>query len=201
MEIRELAVGHAWEITPHQFEDRRGIFVETFKSSTLAEVVGYELTVAQVNCSTSRRGVLRGIHSVAVPRGQAKYITCLRGAVLDIVVDIRVGSPRFGRYDTVRLDDVDRRSVFVSEGLGHGFVALTDDATVMYLCSTPHNPVGEFGVHPLDPAIGVPWPADLAPILSAKDEAAPTLEEARAKGLLPSYEACLAFYDSLRETA
>jgi dTDP-4-dehydrorhamnose 3,5-epimerase len=200
MEIRELGVSHAWEITPHQFEDQRGIFVETFKNSALAEVVGHELTVAQVNCSTSRRGVLRGIHSAAVPRGQAKYITCLRGAVLDVVVDIRVGSPGYGTFDMVRLDDTDRRSVYVSEGLGHGFVALTDDATVVYLCSTPHNPAGEFGVHPLDPAIGIPWPAGVTPVLSAKDEAAPTLEEARMKGLLPGYEACLSFYDSLRES-
>ncbi len=198
MEIRELRVGHAWEITPHQFEDQRGIFVETFKGSVLAEVVGHELTVAQVNCSTSRRGVLRGIHAVTVPSGQAKYITCVRGAVLDVVVDIRVGSPTYGEYDLVPLDDADRRSVYVSEGLGHGFVALTDDATVVYLCSTPHNPAGEFAVHLLDPAIGIPLPSDVTPILSAKDEAAPTLEEARAKGILPRYETCLSFYESLK---
>jgi dTDP-4-dehydrorhamnose 3,5-epimerase len=198
MEILELAIPHAWLISPQQFPDERGLFLESFKNSALAKAVGHELTVAQVNCSVSRRGVLRGIHAATVPPGQAKYITCLRGAVVDVVVDIRVGSPTFGRYATVRLDDADRRAVYVSEGLGHGFMALTDDATVMYLCSTPFNPAGEFGVDPLDPEVGVAWPPELEPVLSPKDATAPSLAEAAAEGLLPTYQACLAFYERLR---
>jgi dTDP-4-dehydrorhamnose 3,5-epimerase len=198
MEIRELAVPHAWVITPRQFPDERGLFLETFKSGPLAKVVGHELAVAQVNCSVSHRGVLRGIHAATVPPSQAKYVTCVRGAVLDVVVDIRVGSPTFGRYDAVRLDEPDRRAVYLSEGLGHGFLALTDDATVLYLCSTPYNPAGEFGVQPFDPAIGIEWPADVPPILSGKDETAPTLAEAADAGLLPRYDDCVAFYERLR---
>lgn len=198
MEIRELAVPHAWEVTPRVFPDDRGAFAEVFKSAELVKAVGHELTVAQLNCSTSRRGVLRGIHTASVPPGQAKYVTCLHGAVLDVVVDIRVGSPTFGRYELVRLDDASRRAVYVSEGLGHGFLALTDDATVAYLCSTPYNPAGEFGMNPLDPEVGVAWPPDLPPVLSGKDAAAPSLAEVRAQGLLPTYSDCLALYERLR---
>jgi dTDP-4-dehydrorhamnose 3,5-epimerase len=201
MEIRELAVPHSWAITPRQFPDERGVFLEVFKNPLLAKAVGHEFTVAQANCSVSRRGVLRGIHSASVPPGQAKYITCLRGEVLDVVVDIRVGSPTFGRYDTVLLDDVDRQAVYVSEGLGHGFVALSDEATVMYLCSTPFNPAGEFGIDPLDPDIGVSWPVDTPPILSDKDAAAPSLARAAEQGLLPAYADCLAFYERMRAPA
>lgn len=198
MEIRELAVPHAWMVTPRTFPDERGLFLETFKNGALTKAVGHELTVAQVNCSVSHRGVLRGIHAATVPPSQAKYVTCVRGAVLDVVVDIRLGSPAFGRHDTVLLDEKDRRAVYISEGLGHGFLALTDDATVMYLCSTPYDPVGEFGVQPSDPALGIRWPAEVPPTLSPKDEAAPTLAEAGEQGLLPRYEDCLAFYERLR---
>jgi dTDP-4-dehydrorhamnose 3,5-epimerase len=198
MHIRELAVAHAWVITPRQFPDERGLFLETFRSDALASVVGHPLAVAQANCSVSRAGVLRGIHAARVPPGQAKYVTCLRGAVLDVVVDIRIGSPTFGRHELVRLDDVERRAVYLSEGLGHGFLALTDDATLSYLCSTPYTPGAEFGIHPLDPALGIDWPTDAQVRLSEKDTAAPTLDDAKGAGLLPHYSECVSFYDELK---
>ncbi|GMA94276.1 hypothetical protein GCM10025881_11000 [Pseudolysinimonas kribbensis] len=91
---------------------------------------------------------MRGIHFADVPRGQAKYVTATRGAVLDYAIDIRVGSPTFGRWDSVLLDDVDRRAIYVAEGLGHCFVALTDDATVSYLVSDTYSPTAEHGVNP-----------------------------------------------------
>ena len=133
-----------------------------------------------------------------VPPGQAKYVYCSRGAVLDVVVDIRVGSPTFGVSDSVLLDDVDRRGIYLSEGLGHAFLALTDDANVTYLCSEPYNPTGEHGIHPLDPELDLPWPSDVEPLLSDKDAAAPTFAEAQSSGLLPAYDDCVRFYDSLR---
>lgn len=197
MKIRELAVPDSFEITPMQHRDERGVFLEWYRFDRLAEVVGHPLRLAQGNCSVSRRGVLRGIHFADVPPGQAKYVTCLRGAALDVVVDIRVGSPTFGRWDTVLLDDADRRAIYIAEGLGHAFVALTDEATVAYLCSEPYRPGGEHGVHPLDPAIGVAWPTDLTPLLSDKDAATPTLAEAAEQGLLPTYDDCRAFYATL----
>src|SRR5208282_5130873 len=117
---------------------------------------------------------------------------------LDVIVDVRVGSPGYGRWEAVRLDDAERRAVFLSEGLGHAFTALSDEATVVYLCSTGYAPGREHGVHPLDPAIGIAWPADADPVLSDKDAAAPTLEQARRDGLLPAYADCTAHLTRLR---
>ncbi|GJF29279.1 DTDP-4-dehydrorhamnose 3,5-epimerase RmlC [Kitasatospora sp. NE20-6] len=192
MKFRALAIPGAFEITPRLHGDPRGLFTEWYRFDRLAEHVGHPLRLAQANLSVSARGVVRGIHFADVPPGQAKYVSCVRGAVLDVLVDLRTGSPAFGRWEGVRLDDTDRRAVYVPEGVGHGFCALTDDATLSYLCSEAYNPVGEHAVHPLDPDLGIAWPAD-APQLSDRDAAAPSLAEALASGLLPSYEACRAY--------
>ncbi|MCV2394171.1 dTDP-4-dehydrorhamnose 3,5-epimerase [Actinotalea sp. M2MS4P-6] len=203
MTYRELSVPGAWEITPRQHGDPRGVFLEWFQGAPFADAVGHRFDLAQANCSVSAAGVLRGIHYADVPPSQAKYVTCARGAVLDVIVDIRVGSPTFGRWDTVLLDDVDRRAVYLSEGLGHAFMSLEDDSTVLYLCSTPYTPGREHGVHPLDPTVGIVWPttardgSPLTPQLSDKDEAAPSLLEARDQGLLPTWEAARAFISGL----
>ncbi|WP_213450184.1 dTDP-4-dehydrorhamnose 3,5-epimerase family protein [Rhizomonospora bruguierae] len=196
MKIRQLGVEGAWEITPQQHGDTRGTFLEAYRYDRLAEAVGHPLRLAQANLSISARGVVRGIHFADVPPGQAKYATCARGAVLDVIVDIRVGSPTFGRWEAVRLDDVDRKAVYIAEGLGHGFCALTDDATLSYLCSTTYNPTGEHTVNPLDPELGIEWPIE-RPLLSDRDAAAPGFAEVRAAGLLPEYGACLAYTESL----
>jgi dTDP-4-dehydrorhamnose 3,5-epimerase len=201
VKIRELAVPDAFAVSTTAHGDDRGTFLEWYRFEPLAEAVGHPLRLAQANCSVSRRGTLRGIHYADVPPSQAKYVTCVRGAVLDVIVDIRTGSPAFGRWDAVRLDDQERAAVYLSEGLGHAFMALTDDATVVYLCSEVYNPTGERGLNPLDPGIGVEWPADVPPLLSPKDEAAPTLAEAEAAGLLPTYGGCLAYYEQLRTGA
>lgn len=200
MKVSPLSIEGAWEILPQQHGDPRGVFLEWYKAEPLAEVVGRRLRLAQANMSVSARGVLRGIHFAQVPPGQAKYATCVRGVMLDVVVDIRVGSPTFGRWEAVRLDDVDRRAVYLSEGLGHAFCALTDDATLTYLVSEGYNPGREFGVHPLDPEIGIEWPV-AEPTLSAKDAAAPTLAQARAAGLLPTYRDCLEYIASQNGSA
>ena len=198
MQVDELKVPGSYVFTPKQWPDPRGVFLEWFKAPVFAEAVGHPLTVKQANHSVSARGTLRGVHFADVPPGQAKYVYCTRGAVLDVVVDIRVGSPAFGVVDSVRLDDVDRRAVYLPEGMGHAFLALTDDANVTYLCSEPYNPTGEHGIHPLDPALGLPWPDDVEHLLSDKDAAAPTLAEALDAGLLPSYDACVAHVEGLR---
>jgi dTDP-4-dehydrorhamnose 3,5-epimerase len=193
-----LGIEGAWVVTPRIHRDSRGSFLEWFRGEDFAAATGYRFGLAQGNLSVSRRGVLRGIHFADVPPGQAKYVTCISGAVLDVVVDLRVGSPGYRRWEAVRLDDQARRAVFISEGLGHGFMALSDEATVLYLCSTPYTPGREHGIHPLDPALGITWPADVAPVLSDKDAAAPTLEQASATGLLPDYADCLAYAKQLR---
>ncbi len=197
-----LGIAGAWVFTPQLHLDERGAFLEAFRGAEFAADLGYRLEVAQLNCSVSRRGVIRGIHYSDVPPGQAKYVSCAAGAVLDVVADLRNGSPTFGKWEAVRLDDVDRRAVFLAEGLGHAFMALTDQATVLYLCSTPYAPGREHGVHPLDPKLAITWPLDSQddgrPLLSAKDAAAPTLEEAVLAGALPRYEDCVACTAALR---
>lgn len=196
-----LGIDGAWAMTPCIHSDNRGSFLEWFRSGELAETLGYRLDIAQANCSVSHRGVLRGIHFTDVPPGQAKYISCVRGAILDVVVDLRVGSPSFGQWEAVPLDDENRRAVFLSEGLGHAFMALTDQATALYLCSTPYAPESEHGVHALDPAIGIAWPEDLETILSDKDASAPMLADAQAAGLLPVFADCQAWTAGLRSNA
>lgn len=194
MILRELAVPGAIEVTPRQFTDPRGAFLEWFRAEPFTQAVGHPLDLQQANCSVSAAGVVRGIHFADVPPSQAKYVTCAAGAVLDVVVDLRVGSPTFGQWDSVLLDDVDRRAVYVSEGLGHAFCSLADGSTVVYLCSAGYAPKREHGVHPLDPELGIEWPTTdragrpLVPLLSEKDAAAPSLAEARDQGLLPTME-------------
>jgi dTDP-4-dehydrorhamnose 3,5-epimerase len=197
MKINPLSISGAWEMTPVQHGDPRGLFLEWFSVESFVEAVGHPLRLAQANTSVSARGVVRGVHYADVPPGQAKYLTCTHGALLDIIVDIRVGSPTFGRWEAVLLDDTDRRAVYVSEGLGHGFCALTDNATLTYLCSEPFNPPREHVVHPLDPDLAIEWPVE-APQLSARDAAGPTLAEALRDGLLPDYAACQEYVDSLQ---
>ena len=198
MQIRELKVAGAFEITPKVFGDDRGAFHEWFKDGPFREAVGHRLDLQQANCSVSARGVLRGLHFADVPPGQAKYVTCLSGAVLDVVVDIRVGSPTFGQWDAVRLDPVDKRAIYIGEGLGHAFLSLEDGSTVVYLCSTGYAPEREHEVNPLDPAIGIDWPdVGVEPQLSEKDAAAPSLDEAREAGLLPSYDECVRWVEGL----
>lgn len=198
MQIRELKIPDSYEIIPKQFGDDRGVFLEWYRSDRLEEAVGHRLNLAQGNTSVSRRGVIRGIHFADVPPSQAKYVTATHGAVLDFVIDIRTGSPTFGQWDSVLLDDVDRRAIYIAEGLGHCFVALSDDATVSYLVSAPFNAEREHGIDPLDPAIGLEFPLDSDKLLlSPKDTDAPTLAEAESAGLLPTWERARAFYATL----
>ncbi|MFI9271272.1 dTDP-4-dehydrorhamnose 3,5-epimerase [Kitasatospora sp. NPDC052896] len=193
--MRELTIEGAFEVVPQLHGDQRGLFTEWYRFDRLAEAAGRSLRLAQANLSVSSRGVVRGIHFADTPPGQAKYVTCVRGAVLDVVVDLRVGSPTFGRWEAVRLDDVERHAAFLPEGLGHGFCALTDVATLSYLCSATYNPAAEHAVHPFDAELGIEWPGT-TPLLSARDAAAPTMAEAAAAGLLPSYEVCRSYLAS-----
>jgi dTDP-4-dehydrorhamnose 3,5-epimerase len=195
MKVRPLSIEGACEIVPQQHGDPRGLFLEWYRAERLAEVVGRPLRLAQANLSVSARGVVRGIHFAQVPPGQAKYVTCVRGAVLDVIVDLRIGSPTFGQWEAVRLDDVDRKASYVAEGLGHGFCALTDDATLAYMVSEAYNPAREFAIHPLDPELGIEWPVE-QPILSARDAAAPSFAQVRADGLLSTYRDCQEYITS-----
>jgi len=198
VKVRELSVPDSYEVSTDVFPDERGLFLNPFRADVLAEAIGHPLAVAQTNHSVSRAGVVRGVHFALLPPGQAKYVYCPRGAALDVVVDVRIGSPTYGRHDVVRLDDRDFRAVYLAEGLGHAVVALEDNTVVSYLCSTGYDPAREKGISPVDPALELPVPAGVTPLLSPKDTAAPTLAGAAEQGLLPTYEECRALYASLR---
>jgi dTDP-4-dehydrorhamnose 3,5-epimerase len=201
VEIRELAVPDAFvlDLVPHG--DDRGRFTEWYRADVLASATGWSLPLAQANHSVSARGVLRGVHFALVPPGQAKYVYCPAGRVLDVVVDVRVGSPTFGVSDAVLLESERPRAVFLAEGLGHAFLALEDGSSVTYLVSSGYSPGREFGVSPLDPELDLPWPSDVEVRLSDKDRAAPTLAQAREQGVLPTMEQCAARYAQLRAGA
>lgn len=199
MDVRELRIEGAWEVTPRIHQDSRGSVLEWFRADRFEVATGHALDLRQANCSVSAAGTLRGIHFAELPPSQAKYVTCLAGAALDVVVDIRVGSRTYGQWEAVGLDDLTRKAVYLSEGLGHAFLALEDDTVVAYLCSSPYAPEREHAIHPLDPELGIEWPQTnrageaLEPLLSGKDAAAPSLAEVAEAGLLPAYEDCLEF--------
>jgi dTDP-4-dehydrorhamnose 3,5-epimerase len=188
---------------PSMHEDDRGVFLEWLRRDLLERHVGHRLDLHQANWSTSRAGALRGVHFAAIPPGQAKYIVCVRGAVLDVVVDVRIGSPTYGQWDSIVLDDRNKRAVYIAEGLGHGFMAMVEGSSVVYLCSAPYAPGREHGIHPLDPALAIAWPErdpdgrPLKLLLSPKDAVLPTLAEAAGLGVLPSFEEATRFYAEL----
>ena len=175
------------------------MFLEAFTQYSFQEAVGHALTVKQTNISVSSQGTVRGIHFADVPPGQAKYVQCVEGHILDVVVDLRVGSPTFAMWEAVSLDSRKRQAIYLTEGLGHAFCALSTTATVGYMCSEPYAPEREHGVHPLDPVLSIAWPEDLDLNLSPKDSTAPSLSAAAEAGLLPRWEACQDFTARLAE--
>jgi dTDP-4-dehydrorhamnose 3,5-epimerase len=202
MNIRELDVPGAWEITPQLHSDSRGTFFEWLTDREFTAFAGHHLDVRQANCSVSSAGALRGLHFAQLPPSQAKYVTCLSGSVFDVVVDIRVGSPTFGRWDSVLLDDHNRRSIYISEGLAHGFLALQDNSTVMYLCSAEYNPQREHTIAATDTTLAIDWPTinGNPPSMSKRDRNAPSLHQIQSTGLLPNWNQTTQFIDTLRRT-
>jgi dTDP-4-dehydrorhamnose 3,5-epimerase len=202
--IEETKIPGAFAVTPQQHRDDRGVFLEWFRSDRFVEAAGHRFSIAQANCSVSSAGTIRGIHFAQLPPSQAKYVTCPSGAILDVVVDLRVGSPTFGQWDAVQLDDQDRKALYIAEGLGHAFLALEDRTVVNYLCSAPYAPGREHGVHPLDPGVGIDWPTvgrDGSPLthsLSPKDEQAPPLADLVDSGLLATYAEAQDYVQGLR---
>lgn len=194
-----MSIPDAFEFTPVIHADARGSFLEFYRFEALEEAIGHRLDLRQGNISVSARGVLRGVHYALVPPGQAKFVHAPYGSFYDYIVDLRVGSPTFGSWDRVLIDDVDRRAVYLAEGLGHVLVSLADGSTASYLTSTVYTPERELTVDPLDPELrlDLPFPVDEL-IVSPRDTDAPTLAEARERGQLPDYAVCRAFTDSLR---
>lgn len=187
MKARKLVVEGALEFTPVSFPDERGLFVSPFQGPVFAEATGRSFPVAQTNHSTSRRGVVRGVHYTRTPPGCAKYVYCPRGSALDIVVDIRVGSPTFGLWDTVMMDQLTFCAMYFPAGVGHAFVALEDDTVMSYMITSSYVPANELAISVFDPELALPIPRDIDTIISERDRAAMALSEARERGLLPEY--------------
>lgn len=188
MRIAGTAIPGAYVVTPRRLPDERGCFYEALRTDKLEDVLGEPFVPRQISYSVSRRNTLRGIHSTAVPPGQAKYVTCVRGQLRDIIVDMRVGSPAFGEHHVTTLDAASGVSLHIPEGVGHGFLALTDDACISYVMSTVYAPGTQIDVNPLDPALELPWGLTEPPLLSPKDTGSPTLAETLAAGVLPQWQ-------------
>lgn len=186
--ITELDIPGAFRITPHHIRDGRGSFYEALRVDDLEKELGRSFTPKQINYSVSRRNTLRGIHSVTSPPGQAKLVTSVRGVLRDILVDLRIGSPTYGRHVSNVLDADAGVSVFVPEGVGHGFLTLTDDACICYVLSTAHVPGTQVDINPLDPELDLPWGFTEPPLMSDKDASAPTVAEALRAGLLTPWQ-------------
>jgi dTDP-4-dehydrorhamnose 3,5-epimerase len=160
-------------IEPVVHGDERGFFLETYRRNVLAEL-GIEDEFVQDNHSRSRQGIVRGMH---FQPGMAKFVRCVRGAILDVVVDVRRGSPAFGAWEGFQLDDVGGRQVYCPDGFAHGFCVLSEVADVVYKTSAYYDPSTEGGFAFDDPAVGIAWPVGLELIPSARDRAAPSLAE------------------------
>ena len=191
MSFTPMKIEGSWVFESKKFDDERGSFHEVFKLSQISEALGRTFEVKQANHSISKAGVIRGIHWADVPPGQAKYVSCFRGKIWDVVVDIRVGSPTFGHWDSVELSAQNGRSVFISEGLAHVFLSLENDSVVSYLCSEEFNPSSEHGINPLDTELDIPFATKWDPssfVISTKDAQAPSFKQVQDMALLPEFK-------------
>jgi dTDP-4-dehydrorhamnose 3,5-epimerase len=189
MKLTPLEIEGAWLAESPVWPDERGYFREWFKADEIRRVTGIDFSVAQANISKSNMGVLRGIHYSIAPGGQAKWITCVSGHILDFIVDIRPQSSTYKKYVSVDLKGGEGRAVLVGQGLGHAFMSLVDDSTVSYLLSSPYSPDEELAINPMDPELVIDWQLGLiggmGAISSPKDAGAPTLAERLEQGKLP----------------
>jgi dTDP-4-dehydrorhamnose 3,5-epimerase len=186
MNLTPLGIDGAWVVESPVWSDERGFFREWFKAEDVRAATGRDFGIEQANISLSSAGTLRGIHYSIAPRGQAKWITCVSGSMQDVIVDIRPDSKTFGQWIDVELNGDSGKAVLISEGLGHGFLALEDKTAVAYLVSTPFSSTDEFEINPFDEKIGIKWGMDLSSLkISGKDKIAPNLEQQRLNGKLP----------------
>jgi len=186
MNLVELALPGVFRLESPVWGDDRGFFREWFKGLDF-ESLGLNFVAAQANLSYSQSNVVRGLHYSMAPEGQAKVVTCVGGSLLDVIVDIRIGSPTFGQHVSVALEAGDGVGVYLPAGVAHGFCVSAPNATLAYLLSSPFNAPMELEIHPMDPALGITWPIEGEPLLSPKDAAAPTLAFRQDAGDLPLF--------------
>ena len=187
MNFKEIAFESVWVSNLDVFPDARGYFYEFYSESEKIANPPIQFKPQQSNMSISKKGALRGIHFSLVPSGQIKWLTCVSGSILDCVVDLREGSPTFGKHHLIRISAAEPQALLINSGIGHAFLSLEEDSIVNYLLSSPYDPVFEHGVNPLDEILGINWPTkDL--ILSDKDRSAMTLTDAGLLGKLPKFQ-------------
>ena len=196
MKATPLSINGSWKIDFQRFDDNRGYFYESFKDEDFKSQIGRNFVIKQTNTSSSSKGSVRGIHYALVPPSQAKLVQCQRGSIKDYVIDIRVGSPTFGKFEEIELNENSASAVFIEEGLAHAFVALENQTVVTYYVTEKYNPDREKGINPFDKTLNVKWP-EMELVLSEKDKQAITLEEAKNQGLLPSFDECKKFINSI----
>ena len=189
MELTPLGIEGAWLAESPVWDDNRGHFREWFKREEVLSKTGIDFSVQQANISLSQRGVIRGIHYSLAPGGQAKWVTCVQGSILDVIVDIRPKSATFKKHEIVDLNGDEGRALLIGAGLGHGFLSLEDNTITSYLLSSPYSPDFEYEIKPTDSELGINWHLELiggvGVVVSAKDAQAPSLDERFTEGKLP----------------
>jgi dTDP-4-dehydrorhamnose 3,5-epimerase len=185
MNAQALSIHGAWLIQSRVFADERGTFSEWFKSSLLTEITGESFEPLQANVSVSNAGVIRGIHYSLAPCGQAKLVTVMSGSIMDFAIDVRVGSPTFGKHESVVLAAGDGQALFLQSNMAHAFQALEHNTVVSYLVSSEYSPSEEKEISPMCSVLGIQWSPNLPMVLSEKDRSAPDLSKQSKMGLLP----------------
>jgi dTDP-4-dehydrorhamnose 3,5-epimerase len=187
MTLRELSIEGAYLATHRVFPDERGLFREWFKAEEISSI-DKGFSVQQANYSKSKQWVIRGIHYSLAPKGQSKVVTCASGAVIDVLVDLRLNSKSYLRVEYIELSEESGSVVYIPSGVGHGFIVQSESASVVYLTSSGYSPEFEKAICPTDPALGIKWPipAGQLGVISKADTEAPTLAQAREDGILPT---------------
>ncbi len=175
-EFKKLDIEDVQLIIPKVFDDERGFFLESYKKSDFINN-GINIDFNQDNHSRSTKGVLRGLHYQASPKGQAKIVRCIKGEIFDVAVDIRRNSPTFGKWVGEKLSEENKHMLYIPDGFAHGFVVLSDIAEILYKASNEYSKEHDRGILWCDPDIGIDWGIDFEPILSEKDRVQPKLKE------------------------
>lgn len=186
MDIEPLDIGGAWLAHSDVIGDERGSFREWFKSKEIEKITGFNFDCAQGNVSQSKKGSVRGIHYSLSSEGQAKWVSCVSGSIMDFIVDIRPNSQTFGQWIKVELNANSGRSVLIGKDLGHVFMSLEDKTVVTYLLDSEYSPEEEFAINPLDLDLAIEWGHEHSElVLSQKDKLAPSLNEMKFRNKLP----------------
>jgi len=188
MNMQKLAIDGAYITTHRVFPDERGLFREWYKYEEILKI-DKDFSVQQANFSKSKKWVVRGIHYSLAPSGQAKVVTCASGAIVDVLIDLRIGSPTYLKIEYIELTEESGRAIYIPSGVGHGFFVKSDFASVVYLTSSGYSPEHEKAICPTDPELGIKWPLPLGEveIISKSDRESQTLASAYNSKVLPKY--------------